>query len=123
MIVGRGPNILLKKLMFQLPSQADAESINSLGWSDLARQTFSSLTEGINVSRGLIEHADLLKSAYHDLKEGNTLHGQLQVMLEEAKMAHAKELKESKAQSDELLKKKNDEFHQLQEKHATQLQN
>ncbi|XP_073063729.1 uncharacterized protein [Primulina eburnea] len=46
-IVGRGPTHLAQKIMYQLPSDADATFMGSLGWSDLLRRTCSSVIEGM----------------------------------------------------------------------------
>ncbi|XP_075474793.1 uncharacterized protein LOC142505643 [Primulina tabacum] len=70
-IVGRGPTQLAQKIMYQLPSEADAAFINSLGWSDLTRRTCSSITEGMMYIGELVERANATRStACQDLREG-----------------------------------------------------
>ncbi|XP_073030684.1 uncharacterized protein [Primulina eburnea] len=117
-IVGRGPTQLAQKIMYQLPSEADAAFINSLGWSDLTRRTCSSITEGMMYIGELVERANTTRStACQDLREGMALREQLQATIDEMKASHAKELSESQARGDELLKEKQ-EF--LKEKHELQ---
>ncbi|XP_075496263.1 uncharacterized protein LOC142533397 [Primulina tabacum] len=114
-IVGRGPTQLAQKIMYQLPSDTDAAFMNSLGWSDLTRQTCSSITEGMMYITELVERANTTRStACQDLREGMALREQLQATIDEMKATHAKELSESQAQGDELLKEKQE---LLKEKH------
>ncbi|XP_075477180.1 uncharacterized protein LOC142518299 [Primulina tabacum] len=97
-IMGRGPTHIAHKLLFQLPSSADATFLGSLGWSDLSRQTYSSLTESIMYLGELVERADLIRSsACHDLREGKVLHDQLQATIDEVRETHVGELSELQA--------------------------
>ncbi|XP_073017996.1 uncharacterized protein [Primulina eburnea] len=117
-IVGRGPTQLAQKIMYQLPSEADAAFINSLGWSDLTRRTCSSITEGMMYIGELVERANATRStACQDLREGMALREQLQATIDEMKATHAKELSESQARGDEFLKEKQE---LLKEKHELQ---
>ncbi|XP_073019276.1 uncharacterized protein [Primulina eburnea] len=117
-IVGRGPTQLAQKIMYQLPSEADATFINSLGWSDLTRRTCSSITEGMMYIGELVERANATRStACQDLREGMALSEQLQATIDEMKATHAKELSESQARGDEFLKEKQE---LLKEKHELQ---
>ncbi|XP_073015780.1 uncharacterized protein [Primulina eburnea] len=117
-IVGRGPTQLAQKIMYQLPSEADAAFINSLGWSDLTRRTCSSITEGMMYIGELVERANTTRStACQDLREGMALREQLQATIDEMKASHAKELSECQARGDEFLKEKQE---LLKEKHELQ---
>ncbi|XP_073037201.1 uncharacterized protein, partial [Primulina eburnea] len=117
-IVGRGPTQLAQKIMYQLPSEADAAFINSLGWSDLTRRTYSSITEGMIYIGELVERAnDTRSTACQDLREGMALREQLQATIDEMKATHTKELSESQARGDEFLKQKQE---LLKEKHELQ---
>ncbi|XP_073309272.1 uncharacterized protein [Primulina huaijiensis] len=70
----------------------------------------------------LVERADFIRSsACHDLHEGKALRGQLQATIDDAKATHAKELSESQARRDELLKEKQ-ELQRLTEDQAKEIQ-
>ncbi|XP_073314041.1 uncharacterized protein [Primulina huaijiensis] len=104
--------------MYQLPSDADSVFMSSLGWSELTRRTCSSITEGMMYTGELVERTNDIRSiACQDLREGKALREQLQATIDEMKATHAKELSESQARGDELLKEKQ-EF--LKEKHEFQ---
>ncbi|XP_073304546.1 uncharacterized protein [Primulina huaijiensis] len=121
-IVGRGPSHLAQKILYQLPSHADATFMSSLGWSDLTRRTCSSIAEGMMYLGEFVERANATRSsACHDLRESKALCDQLQTTLDEAKATHVKELSESQAQCGELLKEKQ-EFQRLIEDHAKENQ-
>ncbi|XP_075500569.1 uncharacterized protein LOC142539178 isoform X1 [Primulina tabacum] len=97
-IVGRGPTQLVQKVMYQLPSDADAAFMGSLGWSTLLRRTCSSVTEGMMYIGELAERANAARSdACQELREGQVLREQLQAIIDEMKVSHAKELSESQA--------------------------
>ncbi|XP_073019444.1 uncharacterized protein [Primulina eburnea] len=101
-IVGRGPTHLAQKIMYQLPSEADAAFMISLGWSDLLRRTCSSVTEGMMYVGELAERAHTARSdTCRELREGQALREQLQATIDEMKVSHAKELSESQAQLSE----------------------
>ncbi|XP_075508059.1 uncharacterized protein LOC142544934 [Primulina tabacum] len=77
-IVGRGPTHLAHKIMYQLPSDADAAFMNSLGWFELTRRTCSSITEGMMYIGELVERANATRStASQYLREGKALREQL----------------------------------------------
>ncbi|XP_075515583.1 uncharacterized protein LOC142550230 [Primulina tabacum] len=121
-IVGRGLTHLAQKIMYQLPSDTDAAFISSLGWSELTRRTCSCITEGMMYVGELVERANATRStACQDLREGNSLREQLQVTIDEMKVTHAKELSESQARGDELLKEKQ-EHQRRTEDHAKENQ-
>ncbi|XP_073040462.1 uncharacterized protein [Primulina eburnea] len=118
-IVGQGPTHLAQKIMYQLPSDADAVFMSSLGWSELTRRTCSSITEGLMYVGELVERANATRSsACQDLREGKALREQLQVTIDEMKVTHAKELQ---ARGDELLKEKQ-EHQRWTEDHAKENQ-
>ncbi|XP_073017435.1 uncharacterized protein [Primulina eburnea] len=101
-IVGRGPTHLAQKIMYQLPSEADAAFMISLGWSDLLRRTCSSVTEGMMYVGELAERAHAARSdTCKELREGQALREQLQATIDEMKVSHAKELSESQAKLSE----------------------
>ncbi|XP_075515367.1 uncharacterized protein LOC142550008 [Primulina tabacum] len=101
-IVGRGPTHLAQKIMYQLPSDADAAFMSSLGWSDLLRRTCSSVTEGMMYVEELAERAHAARSdSCQELREGQALRKQLQANIDEMKVSHAEELSESQAQLSE----------------------
>ncbi|XP_075500168.1 uncharacterized protein LOC142538754 [Primulina tabacum] len=115
--------------MYQLPSDVDAAFMSSLGWSELTRRTCNSITEGMMYVGELVEHAnDTRSSACQDLREGKALREQLQATIDEMKVTHAKELLESQARGDELLKEKQElvkekqELQRLTEDHAKENQ-
>ncbi|XP_075500051.1 uncharacterized protein LOC142538621 [Primulina tabacum] len=108
--------------MYQLSSDTDAAFMSSLGWSELTRRTCSSITEGMMYVGELVERANATRStACQDLREGKALREQLQVTIDEIKVTHAKELSESQARGDELLKEKQ-EHQQLTDDHAKENQ-
>ncbi|XP_073271322.1 uncharacterized protein [Primulina huaijiensis] len=128
-IVGRGPTHLAHKIMYQLPSDADSAFMSSLGWSELTRRTCSSITEGMMYAGELVERANDIRSiACQDLREGKALREQLQATIDEMKVTHAKELSESQARGDELLKEKQEflkekqEFQRLTDDHVKENQ-
>ncbi|XP_073272470.1 uncharacterized protein [Primulina huaijiensis] len=121
-IVGRGPTHLAKKIMYQLPSDADAVFLSSLGCSELTRRTCNSITEGMMYVGELVERAnDTRSSACQELREGKALREQLQATIDEMKVTHAKELSKSQARGDEILKEKQ-ELQRLTENHAKENQ-
>ncbi|XP_073316556.1 uncharacterized protein [Primulina huaijiensis] len=121
-IVGRDPTHLAQKIMYQLPSDADAAFLSSLGWSELTRRTCSSITEGLMYVGELVEHAnDTRSSACQELREGKALREQLQATIDEMKVTHAKKLSESQARGDEILKEKQ-ELQRLTEDYAKENQ-
>ncbi|XP_073298252.1 uncharacterized protein [Primulina huaijiensis] len=128
-IVGRGPTPLAQKIMYQLPFDADSAFMSSLGLSELTRRTCSSITEGMMYAGELMERAnDIRFIACQDLREGKALREQLQATIDEMKLTHAKELLESQARGDELLKEKQEflkekqEFQRLTEDHVKENQ-
>ncbi|XP_075482799.1 uncharacterized protein LOC142523044 [Primulina tabacum] len=101
-IVGRGPTPLAQKIMYQLPSDADAAFMGSLGWSDLLRRTCSSVIEGMMYVGELAERAHVARSdSCQELREVQALREQLQATIDEMKVSHAEELSESQAQLSE----------------------
>ncbi|XP_073299757.1 uncharacterized protein [Primulina huaijiensis] len=102
--------------MYQLPSDADAAFMSSLAWSELTRRTCSSITEGMMYVGELVERANSTRSsACQDLREAKALRDQLQVTIDEMKVTHGKELSESQARGDELLKEKQELLKEKQE--------
>ncbi|XP_075507334.1 uncharacterized protein LOC142544147 [Primulina tabacum] len=88
--------------MYQLPSDADAAFMGSLGWSDLLRRTCNSVTEGMMYVGELAERAHAARSdSCQELREVQALREQLQATIDEMKVSHAKELSESQAQLSE----------------------
>ncbi|XP_075499997.1 uncharacterized protein LOC142538573 [Primulina tabacum] len=115
-IVGRGPTPLAQKVIYQLPSDADAAFMGSLGWSALLRRTCSSVTKGMMYVGELAERVNTARSdACQELREGQALREQLQATIDEMKVTHAKELSESQARGDELLKEKQELLKKKQE--------
>ncbi|XP_075479024.1 uncharacterized protein LOC142519892 [Primulina tabacum] len=128
-IVGRGPTHLAQKIMYQLPSDADAAFMSLLGWSDLLRRTCSSVTEGMMYVGDLAERANAARSdSCQELREGQALREQLQATIDEMKVSHAEELSESQAQLSESqiqcgeLSKQKQESQRLIEDQAKEIQ-
>ncbi|XP_073036388.1 uncharacterized protein [Primulina eburnea] len=128
-IVGRGPTQLAQKIMYQLPSEADAAFMSSLGWSDLLRRACSSVTEGMMYVGEVAERAHTARSdSCKELREVQALREQLQATIDEMKVSHAEELSESQAQLSESqiqcgeLSKQKQESQRLIEDQAKEIQ-
>ncbi|XP_073033915.1 uncharacterized protein [Primulina eburnea] len=128
-IVGRGPTHLAQKIMYQLPSDADAAFLGSLGWSDLLRRTCSSVIEGMMYVGELAERAHAARSdSCQELRKARALREQLQATIDEMKVSHAEELSESHAQLSESqiqcgeLSKQKQESQRLIEDQAKEIQ-
>ncbi|XP_073061784.1 uncharacterized protein [Primulina eburnea] len=115
--------------MHQLPSDAYAVFMGSLGWSALLHRTCSSVTKGMMYVEELAERANAARSAVcQELREDQALREQLQAIIDEMKVSHAKELSESQTQflesqipCGELLKQKQ-ETQRLIEEQAKEIQ-
>ncbi|XP_073294512.1 uncharacterized protein [Primulina huaijiensis] len=120
-IVGRGPSHLAQKILYQLPSHADATFMSSLGWSDLTRRTCSSIAETTldeakathvkELSESQAQCGDLLKEKQEfqlliedHAKENQKLKEELKNSRAELKDAKARHAAEASSFKEEFLK-------------------
>ncbi|XP_073025530.1 uncharacterized protein [Primulina eburnea] len=115
--------------MYQLPSEADATFMSSLGWSALLRRACTSVTEGMMYVEEVAERVKATRSdAYQESREGEALRERLQNTIDEMKVTHANELSESQDQLSESqiecgeLSKQKQESQRLIEDQAKEIQ-